>query len=241
MPPKSAMDGSDGPPSRYNAVGLLQDQPYHTRGRSSQHAGGSYQQGERDPLLGRYYDAGLESGLLVDRSPKTNRHLLAILAILFVCLGYTLNSLFHSTYYEAVEQAWARKLEKHQALRIQMNRDEAVWEERRARHEEQERQRREDEIKKREGISWEGLAAARCSRYATREYTAVLANVPLGFDALEECRKKPVNIHGRDLLPSRCEDQGVCGRVTGHWDVDFAEPGCVTWWRWFDDKVKSPA
>ena len=76
-----------------------------------------------------------------------------------------------------------------------------------ARHEEDEGQRHEDKIKKREGISWEGLAAARCSRYTTREYTAVLAHVPLGFDALEECRTKTINIHGRDLLPSHCEDQ----------------------------------
>lgn len=89
-----------------------------------------------------------------------------------------------------------------------MNQEEATWEERRARREEQERQRHDDEVtKKRQGISWEGLSAARCLRYATREYTAVLAHVPLGLDALEECRHKTVNIHGRDLLPSRCEDQ----------------------------------
>ena len=89
-----------------------------------------------------------------------------------------------------------------------MNHEEATWEDRRASREEQERQRHDDEAtKKREGLSWEGLAPARCLRYATREYTAVLAHVPLGFDALAECRNKTVNIHGRDLLPSRCEDQ----------------------------------
>lgn len=104
-------------------------------------------------------------------------------------------------------EEWALEVAKHQALQLQMKHDEVVWEERRARREEQERQREDDEIKKREGISWEGLAAARCSRYATREYTATLAHVPLGFDALAECRKKTINIHGRDLLPSRCEDQ----------------------------------
>ena len=104
-------------------------------------------------------------------------------------------------------EEWALEVAKHQALQLQMEHDETVWKERRAKHEEHERQRHDDEIKKREGISWEGLAAARCLRYATREYTAVLAHVPLGFDALEECRKKTINIHGRDLLPSRCEDQ----------------------------------
>ena len=89
-----------------------------------------------------------------------------------------------------------------------MDQDEATWEDRRASREERERQRHDDEVtKRREGLSWEGLAPARCLRYATREYTAVLAHVPLGFDALAECRNKTVNIHGRDLLPSRCEDQ----------------------------------
>ena len=104
-------------------------------------------------------------------------------------------------------EEWALEVAKHQALRHQMKHDEAVWEERRARHQEQERQRHDDESKRREGIFWEGLAAARCLRYATREYTAVLTHVPLGFDALEECRKKTINIHGKDLLPSRCEDK----------------------------------
>jgi hypothetical protein len=104
-------------------------------------------------------------------------------------------------------EEWALEVAKNQALRLQMEHDETVWKERRARHEEEERQRHDDEIKKRKGISWEGLSAARCSRYATREYTAGLAHVPLGFDALEECRKKTINIHGRDLLPSHCDYQ----------------------------------
>ena len=130
-------------------------------------------------------------------------YLPALSAILFVYLGYTLNSTFH----EVTRHGWSLEVAKHQALRLQMNHDEAVWEERRAKHEEQEKQRHDDEIKKREGISWEGLAAAQCSRYATREYTAVLNHVPLGFDAMEECHKKTINIHGRELVPSRCEDQ----------------------------------
>jgi len=58
----------------------------------------------------------------------------------------------------------------------------------------------------------------------------------LGSMPWRSVAKKTVNIHGRDLLPSRCEDQGACGRVIGHWDVDFNEPGCITWWHWFDDK-----
>ena len=124
-------------------------------------------------------------------------------AIILLYLGYNLNFFINPTYHETIRQEVA----KLEALRLQMNHDEAIWEERRAIHEEQERQRHDDEIKKREGISWEGLSAARCLRYATREYTAVLTHVPIGFDAMEECRKKTINIHGRDLLPSHCEDQ----------------------------------
>ena len=162
---------------------------------------------EQTPMLPRQSDTGLESG--VSSSPPATRHiwisylpsLQALLALLVACyFGYNLNPYINSRYYETTRHKWALEESKHWAL-------EAVWEEKRTRHEEQERQRRDDEIKKRDGISWEALAAARCSRYATREYTAVLANVPLGFDALEECRKKTVNIHGRDLLPSHCEDQ----------------------------------
>jgi len=160
---------------------------------------------ERTPMLRGQPDTGLESG--VSSSPPTTRHIWIsklpslLLALLVACyFGYNLNPYINSRSYETTRQRWAREEAKHQVL-------EAVWEEKRARHEEQEKQRRDDEIKKRDGISWVGLAAARCSRYATREYTAVLANVPLGFDALEECHKKTVDIHGRDLLPSRCEDQ----------------------------------
>jgi len=60
-------------------------------------------------------------------------------------------------------------------------------------------------------IAWEGLdAAPQCLRYGTREYTSTLTNIPLGFDAIKECRIKPMYIHGRRLFPDRCEDS-VCG------------------------------
>jgi hypothetical protein len=60
-------------------------------------------------------------------------------------------------------------------------------------------------------IAWEGLdAAPQCLRYGTREYTSTLTNIPLGFDAIKECKNKPMYIHGKRLFPDRCED-GVCG------------------------------
>lgn len=119
-----------------------------------------------------------------------------------------MDSVINFGYHVATRQTWAYEVAKHQALRVKMNLDEPVWEQRRARREEQERQMRDDEIKKREGISWEGLAAARCSRYATREYTAVpLPMFLLGSTPWRSVVQKTVNIHRRDLLPSRCEDQ----------------------------------
>jgi hypothetical protein len=185
----------------------------------------------------------------------------AAFSIILLYIGYTLDGSINSAYREVVRRRWDRderfhekqrgawiiEVQKHDALRVQMNAEAAVWEERRAqrdlvwdaeratmeeerkgwakereerekRRQEQERQQHDDEVKKRQGITWEGLQAAQCLRYATREYTAVLSHVPLGVDALEECRKKPLQIHGKQLFPSRCEDQvrQCIQRLTGN-------------------------
>ncbi|KIM37987.1 hypothetical protein M413DRAFT_249252 [Hebeloma cylindrosporum] len=284
------MDASDGSPSYVYVNGRSQQrQQPPLQGFFS---GRSFQQDEREPLLSQHSDIRTEYGL--SRIPKPIRSipaskslsLLAVFSILLLYLGYTLNGVINSTYYEVVRRqwdieerfhekqrgAWMIEVQKHEALRVTMNNDAALWEERRAqrdlvweaerasmeqqrkamakeregwakereergrRQKEEERKKHDDEDKKREGITWEGLQGGRCSRYETREYTAVLSHVPLGVDAMEVCRRKPIVVHGRSLLPSRCEDQGVCGRVTGHWEVDFNEPGCTTWWNRFDKK-----
>ena len=55
--------------------------------------------------------------------------------------------------------------------------------------------------------SWEGLKGGEhCLRYATREYTAKLINIPSGADALKTCRETPVGIHGASLFPDFCQD-----------------------------------
>jgi hypothetical protein len=129
--------------------------------------------------------------------------------------GYTLNPLPNSAYHEVVKRGWdleeryhdglrdtwATEKRQHEEFRIQMDLERKAVEEER-------RRRREEEIKKRAGISWEGLEAGEhCLRYGTREYTAILTHVPAGFDALEECRNIPIEVHGKFILPSRCEDQ----------------------------------
>ena len=121
--------------------------------------------------------------------------------------------------HENLRDAWAAETRHHVALQGQMNQERKIMEEERKdwarereeherRQKEQERRRHDDEVKKRAGISWEGLEAGEhCLRYATREYTAILTHVPAGLDALEECRKKPIEVHGNFVIPSRCEDQ----------------------------------
>lgn len=120
---------------------------------------------------------------------------------------------------------------------------------RRERIDHENRQHQEEE-EKRTLIVWQDLkVSTQYLRYGTKEYSATLAQVPFGMDPLKECWKKSIDIHGRQIFPSRCDTQvcfcnlhyfifdleklfqGICGTVTGHWIVDFDEPTCVTWWR----------
>jgi len=123
--------------------------------------------------------------------------------------------------------------------------------------EEQKRQEREEEARKRASIAWIGLEPGHCLRYKLKEYTATLSHVPLGLNGIEECWNKSIEIHGRQWFPSQCEDQvckilmrllstsltfvilkSLCGRITGHWQVDFDEPSCTPWWSYSTDKVR---
>ena len=133
----------------------------------------------------------------------------------------------------------------------------AEWDKLRRERADQENRERQEEEEKRALIVWQDLTAStQCLRYGTREYSAKLAHVPIGLDPLKECWKKSIDIHGRQIFPSRCDTQvcfsnlhypifglevfqGMCGTVTGHWIVDFNEASCVTWWRGYDNKVLS--
>ncbi|KAF8958098.1 hypothetical protein BDZ97DRAFT_70306 [Flammula alnicola] len=132
---------------------------------------------------------------------------------------------------KTVRKAWE---EEHAVI----HNDRKRWDQERKNKEDQERYEKDEESRKRRGIAWDGFQALGCLRYETRQYTATLVNVPLGFNAVDECQKKAIQIHGRDLFPSRCEDQGTCGKVTAHWEVDFNEPGCTgtPWFGEFEDK-----
>lgn len=55
--------------------------------------------------------------------------------------------------------------------------------------------------------SWENLKGAEhCLRFATRQYTARLANAPSDVPAVKTCRETPADIHGVPILPHFCRD-----------------------------------
>ena len=95
-------------------------------------------------------------------------------------------------------ETWQKERENHNSEREE-------W--RKERADEYNRQHQEEE-EKRALIVWQDLKpSARCLRYGTREYSATLAHIPLGLDPLKECWKKSIDIHGRQVLPSRCDTQ----------------------------------
>ena len=165
----------------------------------------------------------------------------------------------HETEHAAKRNAWAVEARRHETKRVAMEEERRQWDRERREKEGKERQEKEEEARKRESIAWLGLEPGHCLRYSLKEYTATLSHVPLGIDGIEECWNKSVEIHGREWFPSQCEDQvrkirmrpllllnrsltfinfkGLCGRVTGHWQIDMNEPSCTPWWDYAADKV----
>jgi len=170
--------------------------------------------------------------------PLSKRKVAAILAscLLFTTyLGYIFHGYYNADEYQRLERRW-KKEEIHRAIireqwieeekmhelkRLKMSKDVSKWEEERDDIEAdrkkwaQERldeamKKHEDEEKKRNDLVWDGLTpASRCLSYGTREYTATLSNVAVGLDPLVECAKKPISIHGKEILPSSCTLVGV--------------------------------
>jgi hypothetical protein len=113
---------------------------------------------------------------------------------------------------DRIRREWEAEERAHQVMRDFWNSErQAIAAEReklrreRTDHENRERQEEEE---KRALIVWQDLkASTQCLRYGTREYTATLAQVSLGLDPLKECWKKSIDIHGRQVFPSRCDTQ----------------------------------
>jgi len=106
----------------------------------------------------------------------------------------------------AVErEAWQKERADHRLEREALAVEREHWIKERADHENRERQEEEG---KRALMVWQDLKpSSRCLRYGTREYSATLAQVSPGLDPLKECWKKSIDIHGQQMLPSRCETQ----------------------------------
>ena len=138
-----------------------------------------------------------------------------------------------STTHEKLRSEWEAEEHAHQVLRDTWNSERqaivverGTWQKERADHileresivaereqwrreriDHENRERREEE-EKRALIVWQDLkASSKCLRYGTREYSATLAHVTLGMDPLKECWKKSIDIHGRQIFPSRCETE----------------------------------
>lgn len=156
-------------------------------------------------------------------------------------------------------ERWSEEQEKYEKRRQEeRERDEAQRDEERRHREEEKRRRREREDRARKGMIWENVQPSfHCLKYGSREYTATIRNVPVGFDPLEECRKKPINIRGEQFYADRCtvseevfiqsivaisfsntSCQDTCKRhiVTGQFILNDEAP-CRSWWTPPEDKV----
>ena len=151
------------------------------------------------------------------RKPYTTKRLLGYSLIIGISL-FVAATYFYPTiqahWHNKIRREWEAEEREHQALRDAWNAElkamvmeREQWRKERADHENR-RQREEEE--KRALIVWDNLTPSnKCLRYGTREYSATLAHIPLGLDPLKECWKKSIDIHGRQILPSRCDTQ-VC-------------------------------
>ncbi|KAF8188114.1 hypothetical protein BJ912DRAFT_969237 [Pholiota molesta] len=158
--------------------------------------------------------------------------------IMFLCivLGYSIQTPLDSAYRQGIQAVWNQTREAHEQWVSDAKAERNHWDEDRRQRQEQDRLEHEEHERKRHEIQWQGFERHRCTRYGTREYTATLSNVPLGFNAVDECSEKTIWINGRDVRPNRCEDPGSCGKVIGHWEVDFNEPECTPSWGQIVDK-----
>ncbi|KAF9235730.1 hypothetical protein BU15DRAFT_77659 [Melanogaster broomeanus] len=102
--------------------------------------------------------------------------------------------------------------------------------------EKKEREEQEEEERRRLKMVWVDVEPQGCTTYATREYTATLANVPSNYPrGVEACKVTPLIVHGLSYLPHTCKDDGP-GGIIGSWRVNHGQPDCTTFWADYKDK-----
>ncbi|KXN90870.1 hypothetical protein AN958_03524 [Leucoagaricus sp. SymC.cos] len=89
----------------------------------------------------------------------------------------------------------------------------------------------EEHERQRGMIQWGSLQKDKepCISYGTARYQAYLEYIPSSWDAYTACKETPMNIHGREVLPTECRHIG--SEMVGIWIIDFDEPSCKPWWR----------
>ncbi|KAG6336734.1 hypothetical protein ID866_2339 [Astraeus odoratus] len=130
---------------------------------------------------------------------------------------------------------WWHEAEEHQRA---MDKQRREWRREVEEHDRREKERREHEKQERQKMNmwWGQVEAHHCTTYATREYTAILKNLPADYPfRVEACKETPLEVHGVSYLPMTCEDKGP-GLVIGRWEVNQNEPDCMTFWNWYKDK-----
>jgi len=123
---------------------------------------------------------------------------------------------------ERAREEWSKEVlehKKHVAEREAINGRWAWEDERRAtllrereqesiQHEREARERAQREERQRLGLFWGRVEAHQCKTYGTREYTAVLLNLPMNWgQRVEACKATPLEVHGVTHLPKTCEDR----------------------------------
>ena len=113
---------------------------------------------------------------------------------------------------------FARKLEEQRlewqreedAYKREMEKQRLEWKRERDQHGRLERERRQREKQERQKMNmfWGEVETHHCSTYATREYTALLKNVPVDYPyRVEACKETSLEIRGVTYLPHECEDK----------------------------------
>jgi hypothetical protein len=132
---------------------------------------------------------------------------------------------------DSIRKDWENQASAHQILHQKWQREidehDRIAEEHR-KHEEEERQKL--------NMFWGNVSAQTCTSYGTREYMALLMNLPAAWEnRVEACKATPLEVHGVSHLPKSCEDKGR-GIVMGRWEINLNEPDCATFWTSYKDK-----
>ena len=106
----------------------------------------------------------------------------------------------HLKLQEEQRKVWELEEENH---RRTMDEQRLKWEQ-----ELQEHDRLEKERRQKMNMFWGQVEGHQCTTYATRQYTALLKNLPIDYPyRVEACKETLLKIHGASYLPKECEDK----------------------------------